>query len=78
MCMWCTLWFMKLATYLSERSISDAAFAAKIGVDRSSVTRMRAKGQVPSPATIRVIAEQTDGLVTPNDFFDVQPRERAA
>lgn len=71
MCVWRTLWLMQLSTYLSENAISDHSFAALIGVDRSSVHRIRNRKQTPSADLMRVIAEKTSGAVTPNDFFGV-------
>lgn len=61
---------MKLETYLSERSISDATFAQAIGVDRSSISRMR-RGQIPSKDVMVKIADATGGKVTANDFFGI-------
>lgn len=68
---------MELVAYLKERGATDADFANAIGVDRSSVTRMRNGGQVPSADVMRRIADVTDGLVTPNDFFGVKTPARA-
>lgn len=62
---------MKLSTYLETNGLSDADFAALIGVDRSSVTRMRAGNQTPSLRTMQTIAEKTGGAVTANDFFGI-------
>lgn len=62
---------MKLETYLSANKISDAKFAEMIGVDRSSVSRMRSKGQIPSKDAILAIARVTGGEVTANDFFGI-------
>lgn len=61
---------MTLAEYLRDRAISDADFAALIGVDRSTVNRLRRDtGQMPSAATLQAIAKATDGNVTANDFW---------
>lgn len=62
---------MQLKTYLETHSISDADFAALIGVDRSSVHRMRNGNQTPSAKVMRAIAEKTNGEVTANDFFGI-------
>lgn len=48
--------------------MTDADFAALVGCDRSTVTRIRA-GQFPSSATLRKIQEVTRGAVTPNDLM---------
>lgn len=63
---------MTLAQYLNEHAISDADFAVKIGVNRSTVSRLRRgdhTGQLPSRATIEAIAKETNGAVTANDFW---------
>lgn len=61
---------MTLAQYLKEHAISDADFAVKIGVNRSTVSRLRRDtGQLPSRDTIAAIAKATDGAVTANDFW---------
>lgn len=69
---------MELKTYLATHAMTDAYFAELIGVDRSSVTRMRHGGQAPRADVMRKIAEVTDGAVTPNDFFGVDPRQEGA
>ena len=65
---------MNLATYLSERKISDARFAELIGVSQVAVTRYATGKRVPRPEHMKRIREVTAGQVTPDDFF----REGAA
>lgn len=62
---------MTLAEYLKKNAIRDEDFAAKIGVNRSTVNRLRrgANGQLPSRETIARIADATGGAVTANDFW---------
>jgi DNA-binding transcriptional regulator YdaS (Cro superfamily) len=62
---------MQLEAYLTAAEISEADFAHLIGVDRSSVNRMRRGKQTPSAEVMRVIAEKTNGKVTANDFFGI-------
>jgi transcriptional regulator with XRE-family HTH domain len=62
---------MQIKAYLEEKGFTDAAFAELIGVDRSTVTRMRKNGQTPGAETMRRIAEVTNGAVTANDFFGI-------
>lgn len=62
---------MTLHQYLTDAKISDADFAKLIGVERSTVTRLRGGNQIPKPDLMRFIAEQTDGQVTANDFFGI-------
>lgn len=60
---------MKLSDYLSVNKISDADFAALIGVNRSTVSRLRRTGQCPSRQTVAAIARVTGGKVTADDFW---------
>ena len=69
---------MTLDQYLSDNSITETAFAATIGVDQSSVNRMR-KGQVPSKPIMARIFAVTEGAVRADDFFGLPTEaERAA
>jgi transcriptional regulator with XRE-family HTH domain len=64
---------MRLDTYLSEHGITEAAFAERIGVNQSSVNRMR-KGLIrPDIATLSRIVEATEGKVTLEDFLAEPP-----
>jgi DNA-binding transcriptional regulator YdaS (Cro superfamily) len=58
---------MKLSDYLSSRSLTDQAFADVVGVNRTTVTRWR-NGRMPDPHQMALIADKTEGDVTPNDF----------
>lgn len=60
---------MTLAEYLKREKLTDAQFAGQIGVERSTVTRLRGN-QVPSSKTMAAIIAATNGEVTANDFFD--------
>ena len=66
--MWCTLLGMTLAQYLKREGLTDAQFAERVGVERSTITRLRG-GQRPSANTLIAIMEETGGEVTANDFF---------
>ena len=60
---------MKLAAYLSEHNISEADFAAQIGVARETVNKLK-NGQLwLSSETAERIVRATGGSVTPNDFL---------
>lgn len=73
---------MKLSAYLTSKEISDADFAAAIGVERQAVHRYKSGLRFPTKAVLTKIFECTDGQVTANDFADqVMPAsdaERAA
>lgn len=60
----------KLEAYLEANKLTDAEFAALIGKDRSSVTRLRTLKTKPTWDTAQRIAAATNGAVTPNDFIN--------
>jgi transcriptional regulator with XRE-family HTH domain len=62
---------MKLSAYLSLNEISDADFAAAIGVERQAVHRYRSGQRTPTKAILGKIFKRTAGQVTANDFFDL-------
>ena len=68
---------MKLADYLSQERLTDAAFAARISRDRSFVTRLRVGAAKPSFSTISSIMAATNGAVTADDFVP-HPMQGAA
>ena len=63
---------MTLDTYLSDKAITEPAFAALVGIDQSTVNRVR-RGAIPSAAVMRRICAATNGAVTPNDIFGIMP-----
>jgi DNA-binding Xre family transcriptional regulator len=63
---------MTLDQYLTERGITNTAFAPLIGVDQSTVHRLR-RGQVPSKELMLAIVAETGGLVRADDFFGLDP-----
>ncbi|MCX7898496.1 MAG: helix-turn-helix domain-containing protein [Methylocystis sp.] len=60
---------MTLAEYLSSNGISDAEFAARIGVDTSFVFRLRKNQANPSFKSLAAIEAATGGAVTLADFI---------
>lgn len=66
---------MKLAEYLDRHDITDAAFAERVGVSQSTVTRWVRGKLHPSWAMIPHIMRCTDNHVTANDFV---PDDEAA
>jgi putative transcriptional regulator len=69
---------MKLSVYLAENNLSDADFAAAIGVTRQAVHRYRTGERIPDQPTMAKIVEAANGAVTPNDFFNVPTPEAAS
>lgn len=65
---------MTLDDYLKSRKqddgLTEPAFAVAVGIDQSTVNRLR-KGGIPSKATMERIFEVTGGRVTANDFFGI-------
>ncbi|PWJ80602.1 DNA-binding XRE family transcriptional regulator [Pseudaminobacter salicylatoxidans] len=49
----------KLAEYLNSIEITDAAFAAKVGCDRSMITKLRAGKATPSLRLAAAISRET-------------------
>lgn len=67
---------MKLAAYLEQNGISDAAFARLIGVERQAVGRYRGGDRFPEKSVLHKIFEATGGRVTANDFADLPGADR--
>ena len=63
---------MKLRDYLIAERLTEAAFADLIGISQPSVNAL-CTGSVPNPKTAAAIVTATGGLVTPNDFYGVEP-----
>lgn len=70
---------MTLDEWIKQEALTDAEFGAKIGRDRTTVSRIRREKTCPDPATMQAIVDATGGAVEPNDFFDIpaQPAEPA-
>lgn len=60
---------MNLDTYLHENRMTEAAFAALIGINQSAVHRLRKGGALPSKETMRAIHKATGGQVTAAEFY---------
>jgi transcriptional regulator with XRE-family HTH domain len=62
---------MKLATYLEQNELTDAAFARLIGVERQAVGRYKSGERFPEKLILLEIYRATNGAVTANDFADL-------
>jgi hypothetical protein len=60
---------MKLATYLADKKIPDARFAARLGKERSVITKYRTGIVCPPLDVIARIRLETNGLVSYEDFL---------
>lgn len=59
---------MTLDSYLRENAMTEADFASLIGVQQSTVNRLR-RGSVPTKDVMAKIVTATDGKVRADDFF---------
>lgn len=67
---------MKLQDYLSKHELTDAAFALKVGLSQSQISRLRRGRSLPSWEAISAIATATKGKVTADDWVTAA-REKA-
>lgn len=69
---------MNLADYMTAHAIDDATLAARLGISRLQVWRLRKGICRPSWPLAQRLHDATDGAVTPNDFLDLPERGEAA
>jgi 3,4-dihydroxy 2-butanone 4-phosphate synthase/GTP cyclohydrolase II len=69
---------MKLAEYLTGRSIKRNEFAASIGVTPGRITQLCDGSGWPSRDVAERISAVTDGKVTANDFLRLADEEARA
>ena len=70
---------MRLGEYLQLANISQTRFAALLGVQQATVSRLVAGMQNPSATTTRKIQNATQGTVGPGDWTPQKKvRRRAA
>ena len=67
---------MRLKDFLDQKGLSYKEFGERIGRSRLTVYRYTLPPEHrdhrrPTPAGMRRIHAETDGLVTPNDFLDL-------
>lgn len=60
---------MTLDQYLNTKGMTDAAFAAVVGISQSQVNRLRRGLSQPSWGTLETIERATGGKVAASDFF---------
>lgn len=68
---------MQLLAYLTENGLSDAEFAARIGVSRQAVHRYKTGSRIPDRPTMVRISKETENQVTADDFFGATTQEAA-
>lgn len=62
---------MTLKDWLAERQVSVPEFAARIKRTPEAVRRYANGDRIPDKETMPVIAHETSGEVTANDFFGI-------
>jgi len=62
---------MRLSDWLSEQQVVKAAFAERVGVHPSQITRYCKGVRVPTREIARRIFRETGGAVDPNSFHDL-------
>lgn len=68
---------MKLIDYLHRERLTATAFAERIAVPPSTITRLLAGERSPRLDLLKKVMIGTDGEVTPNDFVDLpNPKAR--
>lgn len=60
---------MDIQTYLARKRLTQAWFAAHVGVSLQALYRYMHEARVPQPPVMRRIMAVTGGLVQPNDFY---------
>jgi predicted transcriptional regulator len=60
---------MTLSEYLAQHSIKVSAFAERVGVPPSTISRVIKRQRDPGLDLLAKIMEATHGEVTPNDFL---------
>lgn len=63
MCSGCTLATMTLSEWMACEGLSDDDVAAKVGRDRSIISRLRRGKHVPSAALMRSLLEISKGKI---------------
>ena len=69
---------MQITDWLSKNTISDADFAARIGVSRQALWRYKSGERIPRPKILERIQLATGGKVKPADFFPTPKLEKAS
>lgn len=68
---------MKLSDFLRVNDLTESVFAARVGISREMVNRLKNGSVWPSRETAEKVRQATDGAVMPNDFMERRPQERA-
>lgn len=66
---------MRFDDWMTETRTANSAFGQKLGVSGETVRRYRAGEREPDAKTMALIFQESGGLVTPNDWVGVGPRQ---
>ena len=69
---------MKLADWMEWRGISDEELAARVGVSRPTISRLRRDKLLPSFGVAKRIYVATQGEVGPSDLIELPELKRRA
>lgn len=69
---------MKLSAFLTQTDTPLVRFAAAIGCDRGTMSRIVRGLQIPRPDLMARIYQATDGAVAPNDFYTLDSRHASS
>jgi DNA-binding transcriptional regulator YdaS (Cro superfamily) len=64
---------MTLSEYLTTKNLSPGEFAKRLKCAEPTVNRYITGARIPEKQMMVRIVRATDGDVTPNDFYGVQP-----
>ena len=62
---------MKFNDFLKEEQISIKRFCDKTGLNQATVTKWKYNGVIPRKPEMQIVYEETNGKVTPNDFYGI-------
>jgi transcriptional regulator with XRE-family HTH domain len=60
---------MKLSEWMEANRLTDEQFAVRVGIDRTTLSRVRRGLKDPSASLMRRIKSVTDGAVTADDVL---------
>ena len=72
------VWRMKLRHYLEQNDMTDAAFAERVGMSQSQISRLRREISRPSWEAVTAIEAATKGKVRAADFLPTTTQEVAS